>query len=127
MYNGKKSNFEKLFERDGSVSIHQQNIRFLAIEMFKVFKGINPQMVKDIFKFRDAVPYQLRKQTDFQIQYVHSGTEIIKFLGPKTWEILPHEIKQLESLKEFKKAIKWKPILYPCRLCKTFIDRLCFF
>ena len=83
MYNGKKSNFEKFFERDGSVSIHHQNIRFLAIEMFKVFKGINPQMVKDIFKFRDAVPYQLRKQTDFQIQYVHTGTEIIKFLGPK--------------------------------------------
>ena len=61
MYNGKKSNFEKLFERDGSVSIHQQNIRFLAIEMFKVFKGINPQMVKDIFKFRDAIPI---KKTD---------------------------------------------------------------
>ena len=36
----KKSSFKELLERDGSVSFHHQNIRFLAIEMFKVFKGI---------------------------------------------------------------------------------------
>ena len=35
-----------------------------------------------------------------------SGTEIINFLVPKIGEILPHEIKQLESLKDFKKTIK---------------------
>ena len=69
--------------------------------------------MKEIFQFREAVPYQLRAQTGFQIQSIRSvfsGIESIKFLGPKTWEILPHEIKQLESLREFKKAIKqWKP------------------
>ena len=53
--------------------------------------------------------YQLRKQIDFQITSVHSvfdGTESIKFLGPKIWEILPYEIKELECSKAFKKAIK---------------------
>ena len=54
------------------------------------------------------------------------GTENIIFVRPKIWEILPHEIKQLESFKEFKKVIKqWKPT-YPCRLCKTYIHRLAF-
>ena len=43
------------------LSFHQQNIRFIAIEMFKVFKGISPQIVKETFQFRDAVPYQLKK------------------------------------------------------------------
>ena len=42
----KKLNFEDLLERDGSVSIHHQNIRFLAIEMFKVFKDVGPQIVR---------------------------------------------------------------------------------
>ena len=54
------------------------------------------------------MPYQLRKKTDFQIPLVHSvfsGIESIKFLGPKIWEILPQEMKQLDSLKEFEKAI----------------------
>ena len=69
--------------------------------------------MKEIFHFIDALPYQMRKQTDFQILSVHrvfSGTDSIKFLRPKTWEILSNETKHLESLKEFKKAIKqWKP------------------
>ena len=57
----KKSNFEELFERDDSDSIHHQNIIFFVIEMFKVFKGISLQIVKEIFQFRDAMPYQERK------------------------------------------------------------------
>ena len=39
------SSFEGLLKRDGSVSIHNQNIKFLAIEMFKVFKGKSSQNV----------------------------------------------------------------------------------
>ena len=35
--------------------------------MFKVFKGISPQILKEIFQFKDAVPYQLRLQIDLQI------------------------------------------------------------
>ena len=44
----KTSNFKELNKRDGSVSIHHQNIRFLAVEMFKVFKDISPQVVKHV-------------------------------------------------------------------------------
>ena len=43
----KKSHFEDPIERDGSVSTHHQSIRFLAIKVFKVFKGISPQIVRD--------------------------------------------------------------------------------
>ena len=96
MCNNKKSSLEELLERDGSVSIQHQNIRFLAIEIFNFFKGINRQIVKKILQFRGNMAYQLRKPTDFQIQFVHSlfsGTESIKFLGPKIWESLPREIQ----------------------------------
>ena len=76
--------------------------------------------MKEIFQFRDAVSYKLRTQADFQIPYVHSvfsGTEGIIFLRPKTWEILPHKIRQVGKLKEFKKAIKqWEPTSCSCRL-----------
>ena len=57
-------------------------------------------MVKKIFRFRDAVPYQLKTQTDFQIpslRSVFSGTESIKFLRPKTQESLPHETKGVKE------------------------------
>ena len=99
MYNDKKSNFEELLERYGFVFIHHQ------MKYLKVLKGIDPQIVKEVFQFSDTVPYQIRTQTHFQTPYVHSvfsGTESIKFLVRKTWETMPHEIKQLESLKKFK-------------------------
>ena len=89
-------------QRYASDSIHHQNIRFLVTEMFKVFKGISLQIAKEIFQFRDAMPYQLRKQTDFQISFVHSvssGTESIRFLRPKILEMLTHEIITLRILK----------------------------
>ena len=50
---------------------------------------------------------------------VFSGTESIKYLGSKIWELIPDEMKELESLWEFKRAIKlWKSTSCSCRLCK---------
>ena len=54
-------------ERDGSVYIHHQNIRSFAMEMSKVFQGISPQIVKEIFQFRDAVHYQIKKTDIFRL------------------------------------------------------------
>ena len=58
------------------------------------------------------MPYELRHRPQFQIPWVHSvfsGTECLKFLGPKIWALVPNEMKQLESLGKFRNAIKqWK-------------------
>ena len=72
----------KNFSKEMFLSLFTIKI-FLAIEMFKVFKGISPHIMKEIFQFRDAMLYELRKQTDFQIPFVQSvfsSTESIKFL-----------------------------------------------
>ena len=130
MNNYKISNFEKFLEIYFSVFIHHENISFSTIEMFKIFKGISPQIEKEIFQFKDALSCQLRKQTNFLIPYVHSAfncTGSIKFLKPKIWKSLPREIKQLKNLEEIKKAIKqWKPTSCLCSLSKTYIPTLGF-
>ena len=84
VYSNKKSIFKDLPERDSSVSTHHQNIKFLANEMYQLSRK-KSSIVKEIFQFRDAMPYQLTKQTDFQIPPVLSvvnGTESLKFLEP---------------------------------------------
>ena len=58
----KTSDFSELLEKDGSVSIHYQNIRQLAIEMFKVSKGLCPEIVKRLFQFRYDIPYNFTLQ-----------------------------------------------------------------
>ena len=92
--------------------------------MFKVSKGLCPEIVKGLFQFRNDVPYNLRQRSQFHIPPVRidfSGTESIKYLGPKIWELIPDEMKELESLWELKRAIKlWKSIFCPCRLCKQY-------
>ena len=42
IYNDKIPSFKELLERDGSVPIHNRNLKILAIEMFKVYNNIAP-------------------------------------------------------------------------------------
>ena len=107
-------------------SIHYQNIRQFA-NMFKVSKDLCPEIVKGLFEFRNEKPYNLRQMSQFYILTLRKGTKSIKFLGPKIWELIPDEMRELESLWEFKRAIKlWKLTSCPCRLCKQYFYRIGF-
>ena len=44
--------------KDGSVFI--QNFQKLAVEMFKVSTSLSPEVVNELFKFREQIPYELR-------------------------------------------------------------------
>ena len=51
VYNDKKTNFNELLVKDSSVSIHHQNLQKLAVEMFKVSRGLSPEIVNGLFQF----------------------------------------------------------------------------
>ena len=104
-YNDKKSNFNAILVKDGSVSIHQKNV---AVEMFKVSRGLSPKIANELFQFREQILYELRQKPQCQIPWIHSviGRESLKFLGPKIWALLSNRIKQLESIGKFRNALK---------------------
>ena len=77
--------------------------------MLKVFNGENSQSINGIFRIRDETSYEFRQRSCFHIPSVNtvfSGTESIRFLGPKIWELITNDIKYLENLRDFKTAIK---------------------
>ena len=48
-----------------AVSIHHQNLQKLAVEMFKVSRGLSPEIVNELFQFREQIPYELRQRSQF--------------------------------------------------------------
>jgi len=117
------SSFEDLLKKDNSVTIHQRNIRLLAIEMFKVVKGLGPGIVKDLFSF----DYATRSSRTFfrpNVRTVYNGKNSIRYFGPVVWDdMLPNRFKSIQTLEKFKTEIKtWIPINCPCSLCKEYIS-----
>ena len=105
-YSDKICSFAELLDRDESVSFHHQYIQKPGIETFKVLNGENPQIVNEIFCIRNEVSYELRQRLCFQtpsVNTVFSGTESIRFLVPKIWDLIPNDIKCLENLRYFNK------------------------
>ena len=65
IYNDKKSSFEDLLQKDGSVSIHHRDLRTLAVELFKVFKGLSPVIFAEAFPVRQQSQYSMRNYSYF--------------------------------------------------------------
>ena len=58
---------------------------------------------------------------------VRYGTETLRSLGPKIWNILPNDIKSLSNLITFKNKIKpWTAVICPFKLCKPYLSGLGF-
>ena len=129
-YNDGLSLFEELLETDNSVSVHNRNIQCLAIELYKVFNDICPDIMKDVFPLSTSSNYDIRSRRTFTtrpVKTVYYGTGSLSYLAPKVWELIPNNIKSLENLSKFKKAIKnWEPDVCPCRLCRSYIPQLGF-
>ena len=117
VYNDNKSSFQELLDKHKGVTIHVKNVRALAVEMFKVSNNYSNSLMSEIFDKRNN-DYDFRNPSEFARQNVRSvfnGTESISFLGLKIWDIVPSELKQLETANVFKRENKkWKPVNCPC-------------
>ena len=72
----------------------------------------------------------LRKPSEFVRPKVHTvfhGKEIISYLGPQIWDMIPVKMKTITTISAFKREVKyWKLENYPCRLSKLHIQNVDF-
>ena len=76
--------------------------------MYKVVNKIAPTIVSGPFSFSN-VNYSLRSGSQFHqssANTVWNGQEVISYLGPKIWNMVPEELKQKSYLFAFKREIK---------------------
>ena len=83
-------------------------IYFLAIEVYKCMKGLNPPYLNELFKQRE-MHYPLRnsdilKQSKFNT--FTFGYKSFAYYGAKVWNTLNPCIKQSENLNSFKRELK---------------------
>ena len=58
-YKDFNSSFQELLIEDNSLNIHHRNLQKLVTEIFKVKKGLSPELMNDVFEFIEK-PYSLR-------------------------------------------------------------------
>ena len=124
VYKDRDVSYDELLEKDSSFPFIIETYKNWPLKCFKVNNNLSPTFMKNIFT-ESSNSYNLRTQNPYKSYNVHSvynGTETISFRGPKTWELVPDNIKKAKSLLEFKSKINiWKPVGCTCRLCKIYI------
>ena len=89
--------------------MHHKNLPKFVIEIFKVSNGLCPEVMNEFFQFQIQNHRNLTNNSTFRIpsyDTIFKGKRSVSYHGPKIWSQVPDEIKSLESLRSFKKAIK---------------------
>ena len=67
--------------------------------MYKIYHGISPTIMNEIFTLRHQNQYNLRNWTEFdvpKVRIVNHCSEGVRYLGPKIWEIIPTHIDKIK-------------------------------
>ena len=119
------SSYECLREKCNLPLVYTQRLRYVLLEVYKVYHKLGPLYLHDLFSVQNAT-YNLRKdQMLFLPRYttVRYGTNSFSYQGIKLWNDLDNKFK-IMNYKEFKESLStWLPKTCHCSnciLCKLF-------
>ena len=83
--------------------------------------------MKELFVKREST-IRLWSKAELVIPSVNTvlkGKSSLRYFGSVIWNSLPIEIREDRSISSIVTKIKqWKPIAYPCTICKSYIGRV---
>ena len=100
VYNNNKSSFQELLDKDKGLTIHIKNARTLAVDIFEVSNNYSTSLMNEIFDKTNNV-FNFRNPSEFarrNVRSIFNGTESSATFGPKIWDFVPSELKQLETI-----------------------------
>ena len=115
-----EKSYEELLTDHNMTAIHQNHLRYLAIEVFKSINNFNAEFMREFFNEIDSI-YSLRTGSKVDIPSAITskfGINSIHFRGAMLWNTLPKEIKESTSVSTFKANIKKISLLCNCVACR---------
>ena len=117
------SSYPELLEKARCNCIYVQNVHVILVECFKYINEINPNILLNVFNFRNH-NYNTRGLQRLQLPQASTekhGINSFRFIAPRLWNSLPDDMKLASDVNDFKfKIKKWKPQCScgNCILCK---------
>ena len=106
----------------GSVSIHVKHLQHLMTKIYKTTNSTNPEFMKQVFKQREDVYYNLRNKNLLTLPPTRTttfGTGSVSFKGSLIWNMISSYLKDAKSTGIFKDEIKkWQGTESSCKICK---------
>ena len=119
LYNDNYSSYNSLLLKAKRPTIEVSRLKRLVIEVFKTFKIFNSRLYAHLFQERFTL---CKEKNDLVVNRVKTktfGEKSLRTLGPKTWNSLPEDVKDLTSLPKFIEFIKtWYGSECRCNICK---------
>ena len=113
--------YENLLNRSDDISIHQKHLRYLGIKVCKPLTKLNPGFMWNFFE-RNHIPYNLRRGDLLLLppaKSIRYGVNSLAFRGSLLWNNLPPQVKESQTLEEFKNRIKnLRSIHCTCTVCR---------
>ena len=106
LYNDSFSNYSNLLLKAERPTMEVSRLWRLAIEVFKTLKALNPDFMHTYFK---KGSHSARKNNDLVVNRAKTTTfceKSLRTLGPKIWNSVLKDVKDLTSLQKFTEFIK---------------------
>lgn len=127
-YNDYLSDFQLLLDKDSSITIHQKNVQYLAVEVYKTFHNLNPSFMAEIFKPKQHSHNIRRKNLVIENpRTTKYGLETFRYKANHIWSQIPEYIQMSTDINIFKKYVSENcQKICNCNICKPYITNLGF-
>ena len=106
--NDHTSDFDTLLQNNNNTCNHHRNIQTLVIEIYKTKNNVKPPIMDFILERKNST-YNLRDFQEFATKRkrtVKMATETLNYRSPQLWSILPENVRQINTLVQFKESVR---------------------
>ena len=118
LYNDFNSSYDDLLQKGNHLTIHDMNKCHLLVEVYKCIHNINPPFLNTFEQKYTNRNLRIKNLLKLPKASTKSwGLHSFSYRGSRSWNDLPDDIKELNSVVRFKSSLKDIDLVCTCHLC----------